>query len=67
MARDKALRPDGFPALFYQDFWEMVKLDIIDIFEEFFDGTLEIERIKYAQVVLIPKTQGANTVYQFRL
>lgn len=36
------------------------------LFEELYEGRLEIDRMNYAHVVLIPKVEGANRVQHFR-
>ena len=35
MAGDKAPGPDGFLALFFQEFWDIVKGELMDLFSEF--------------------------------
>src|SRR5947207_273871 len=35
MEYNKAPGPDGFPAEFYQFFWDVVKPDVLSLFEEF--------------------------------
>lgn len=31
MKKDKAPKPNGFPIKFYQEFWEIVKLDLFEV------------------------------------
>ena len=38
MEHNKASGPDGFPAEFYQFFWEVVKTDLMSLFYEFHAG-----------------------------
>lgn len=33
LARDKALGPDGFPRVLYQEFWELVTLNLLPVYE----------------------------------
>jgi hypothetical protein len=35
MEHNKALGPDGFPAEFYQVFWEVIKADLMALFHDF--------------------------------
>jgi hypothetical protein len=42
MEHNKALRPDGFPAEFYQVFWELIKYDLLALFNDFHSGTLPL-------------------------
>lgn len=63
---DKAPGPNGFPMLFYQKYWDVVKKDIQWLFEDFYTGEFDSTRINYASIVLIPKIEGANKVSRFR-
>jgi hypothetical protein len=38
------LVPDGIPFLFYQKFWDLVKDDIVRMFNDFHTGTLDLYR-----------------------
>jgi len=38
MPSDKAPRPDGFPILFYKEFWPILKYDLICMYNEFYNG-----------------------------
>ena len=58
--------PDGLPFLFYQVFWEIVKKDLMGLFKAFENGDLNIARINYATVVLIPKENEAKSLKKFR-
>lgn len=58
--------PDGLPFLFYQQFWEIVKGDLLELFEEFYRGSLEIHRLNYAILSLAPKEQDATSMKKFR-
>ena len=63
---DGAPGPDGLPFLFYQVFWEIVKKDLMGLFKAFENGDLNIGRINYATVVLIPKENEAKSLKKFR-
>lgn len=36
MDKDKTLGPDGFYMAFFQSYWDVVEMDIMEVFEEFF-------------------------------
>ncbi|KAE8809284.1 hypothetical protein D1007_14191 [Hordeum vulgare] len=56
---------DGLPVAFFQRFWETVHLVIMPIFHEFYIGTLDIGRINFGVIDLIPKLVGASDIQQF--
>ena len=44
----------------------MVKDIILDLFSEFSRGTLDVSRLNYGIISLIPKVPGATDIRQFR-
>jgi hypothetical protein len=66
MDRDKAPGPDGFSMAFFQDCWEVVKADFMAVFEEFHARGKFVKSINSTFISLIPKTQGAKEVKDFR-
>ncbi|KAE8818397.1 hypothetical protein D1007_03843 [Hordeum vulgare] len=58
--------PDGLPVVFFQRFWETVRPVIIPMFHEFYVGTLDMGRMNYGVITLIPKLVGAAEIRQFR-
>jgi hypothetical protein len=46
--------PDGISFMFYQYFWEMIKDDLIEIFDDFHRGGLDIYRLNFALITIIP-------------
>jgi hypothetical protein len=58
--------PDGLPFLFYQKFWDLVKQGIINMFNDFFRGELDLDRLNFALLTLIPKEQDARNMKKFR-
>jgi hypothetical protein len=40
--------PDGLPFLFYRKFWDIVKLDIVNMVKAFHAGNLDLFRINFA-------------------
>lgn len=66
LKHNKAAGLDGLPAEFYQKFWDVVKLDLKEMFDAFHRGELNIERLNHGIIALIPKVQGANVIQKFR-
>uniref|UniRef100_A0A453HKF1 Reverse transcriptase domain-containing protein n=1 Tax=Aegilops tauschii subsp. strangulata TaxID=200361 RepID=A0A453HKF1_AEGTS len=58
--------PDGLPIKFFQTFWNVVKLEIMAIFDEFYVGSIDLGRLNYGIISLIPKVPGASDIRQFR-
>jgi hypothetical protein len=52
--------------MFYQCFWEIIKYDLISLFEDWFDGNLDIFRLNFAMITLIPKENEAREMTKFR-
>jgi hypothetical protein len=66
MKHNKAAGPDGFPAKFYQVFWDTIKEDLKEMFDKFHDGNLDIERLNHGVITLVPKVSNALTIQKFR-
>jgi len=58
--------PDGFPFLFYQTFWDTIKYDLMDLVKDFESGHLNLDRLNYVMITLIPKEAEAKHLYNFR-
>jgi hypothetical protein len=52
---NKAPGPDGFPAEFYQVFWEVIKADLMALFHEFHQGFLSLLKLNFGTIILLPK------------
>ena len=67
MEHNKAPGPDGFPAEFYQHFWDAIKMDLIELFQCWHVGQLELFRLNFGELVLLPKVlrqKGYNNIDQ---
>jgi hypothetical protein len=58
--------PDGISFLFYQKFWSLIKKDVVALFEDFHKGVIDLKRLNFALVTLIPKVSEATNMKQFR-
>jgi hypothetical protein len=58
--------PDGFPFLFYQLFWELVKPEILAMFKDWHLGKLDLFHLNFSLLTLIPKEPDARTIQKFR-
>src|SRR3954469_3015910 len=66
MEHNKAPGPDGFPAEFYQHFWDAIKTDLIELSQCWQDGQLELFRLNFGEIVLLPKVLEAERIQQYR-
>uniref|UniRef100_A0A453EWV6 Reverse transcriptase domain-containing protein n=1 Tax=Aegilops tauschii subsp. strangulata TaxID=200361 RepID=A0A453EWV6_AEGTS len=57
--------PDGLPVKFFQTFWTAIKPEVMALFEEFYVGTIDLHRLNYGIITLIPKVPGASDIRQF--
>ena len=62
MEHNKAPGPDGFPAEFYQFFWDVVKQDLMSLFYEFYMGRLHIHSLNFGVITLLPKITDATRI-----
>ena len=65
MDRDKALGLDGFSWAFFQDCWDVVKGDFMEVFTEFHAQGKFVKSINSTFISLIPKAQGAKEIKDF--
>ena len=49
MEHNKALGPDGFPAQFYQVFWNVIKPDLVNLFNDFQSGSLPLYSLNFGK------------------
>lgn len=58
--------PDGFGPSFYKKFWPTMCVEVQQLFNEFYAGTLELDGLNRALLVLLPKKEGVRTADGFR-
>jgi hypothetical protein len=58
--------PDGLPFLFYQKYWDVVKHDIFDMFQDFHGGRLDLFKLNFVMLTLIPKVEDAMDMRNYR-
>ena len=66
MNGDKAPGPDGFTGAFWQNCWEFVKEEIMDLFKEFYVQKSFEKSLNTTFLVLIPKKGEAEDLGEFR-
>jgi hypothetical protein len=66
MKEEVAPGPDGFGVSFYKKHWGTIKAELMDLVNDFFRDRLDLERLNYGVITLVPKSTDANKVKQFR-
>lgn len=66
LGSSKAPGPDGFNGKFYQSSWGTVGPQVRYMAQEFFNGLGSLHQLNERNLVLIPKTDKAELVTQFR-
>jgi hypothetical protein len=54
------------PVEFYQACWDIIKSDIMELFNGLYMGKLDVSRISYGVITLLPKVVDADKIRQFR-
>ena len=57
MERNKVAGPDKIPIEFYQSCWDIVKTDILELFDDFHKCGFDMRRLNYGVITLLPKIQ----------
>jgi hypothetical protein len=52
--------------IFYHKFWDVVKGDILNLFGDFYVGKLDLFRLNFALLTLIPKVEDDTEMKFFR-
>ena len=65
MKDNTAPGPDGFRVTFYKSCWESIKTEFMEMVNDFYLGALDIARLNYGVITLIPKVEEANNVKLF--
>ena len=64
--KDSAPGPDGFGALFFQTYWDIIKYDVTKAVLQFFTTGWILPSFNSNNIVLIPKTNHADTMNDYR-
>jgi hypothetical protein len=65
MEKNKAPSPDGFPAEFYQIFWDVIKVDLMAMFFAFQRNELPLFHLNFGTIILLPKKENAIQIQQY--
>jgi hypothetical protein len=65
MKVDSAPGPDGLPVIFFKRFWGILKGPILNLLNDFALGRVDIARLNFGIISLIPKVKGVDSIKQF--
>jgi hypothetical protein len=63
---EEAPGPDGLPVGFYREFWPEIKYIVLEMFNDFYRGELNLIRLNYNMISLILKIEEANNIEKYR-
>ena len=63
---NSASGPDGFSIPFFRKFWPQLRGLVLAIVQGFRLGTIDISRLNYVVLTLIPKVKGTDKITQFK-
>jgi hypothetical protein len=58
--------PNGFTTIFFPKFWDTIQGDFLSMFQDFWEGHLDIKRLNFEVITLVPKVKEANCIKQYR-
>ena len=64
--RDKALGPDDFTIALYQDYWDVIKEDLMKFFQEFHSRGIVNQSTNVTFIALVPKRSQTSKISDFR-
>jgi hypothetical protein len=59
MEHNKAPSPNGFSVEFYHACWEIIKDDLMEIFQEFHNDDLPLYTLNFGTIILLSKSRKA--------
>ena len=66
MKEDKAPRPDGFSAGFFQKLWHIVGVDVCAAIKSFFESEKLLKEFNNTAITLIPKINSPSKLSDYR-
>jgi hypothetical protein len=66
MRSELAPGPNDFTVTFFKRLWPIIKDEVMRMMQDFNNNTLDLKRLNYGVITLVPKVKEANTIRQFR-
>jgi hypothetical protein len=67
MRFDTAPGPNGFNVSFLKKMWYLIKKEMWKMVQDFNENKLDLKRLNYGVITLVPKVREANIIKQYRL
>jgi hypothetical protein len=67
MLAEKTPGLDSFNGLFLKKCWHTIKDDVYNLYQDFFNGVVDIQSVKNSFITLVPKVNTPITLNDFRL
>jgi hypothetical protein len=65
MKTESAPGPNGFSVFFFKKLWNSIKQEILRMVFDFNNATLDLRRLNYGVITLVPKVKEANSIKQY--
>jgi hypothetical protein len=62
MKSDTAPGPNGSNVTFFKKMWHLIKKGIWEMVQDFNGNKLDLRRLNYGVITLVPKVREANTI-----
>jgi hypothetical protein len=66
MKTESAPGPNGFTVTFFKKLWKFIKPEILNMVSDFNNNILDLRRLNYGVIILVPKNKEASTIKQYR-
>jgi hypothetical protein len=66
MKTESAPGPNGFTVTFFKKLWKFIKPEILNMVSDFNNNCLDLRRLNYGVITLVPKKKEANTIKQYK-
>jgi hypothetical protein len=64
--QNKVAGPNGFPVEIYQNFWDIIKANIMELFGALHARQLKLFKLNSREIILLPKTKEAEWIQYYR-
>jgi hypothetical protein len=65
MKSESAPGPNGFTITFFKKLWQLIKNEILGMVQDFDNNKLDLRRLNYGVITLVPKVKDANCIKQY--